>query len=159
MPERIVSIKDPIIRKIEDFEPFLHLMLLADLSETLVRNYVAAGDVVGATIAGKPVGVYVLTDNGDGVMELKNIAIAIQLQGQGLGKILIRHALAHAEGLGASRVEVGTGNSSLEQLRFYQSVGFERLRVDKGFFLRNYADPIYENGMQCMDMIILSKGI
>ncbi|MED2175925.1 GNAT family acetyltransferase, partial [Bacillus thuringiensis] len=31
--------------------------------------------------------------------------------------------------------------------------------VDKDFFLRNYNEEIYENGIQCMDMIRLTQNL
>lgn len=132
-------------------------MLLADPSEDLVQAYATAGTVVGATVSGDAVGVYVLVDQGTGLMELKNIAVAENMQGRGLGTILLADALERARGRGALRLEVGTGNSSLNQLRFYEAAGFRRDRVDTGFFLRNYPEPIYENGIQCTDMVILSR--
>lgn len=135
------------------------LLLLADPSEELVRGYANTSNTVGATLDGEPIGVYVLIDKGDGLMELKNIAVHPEWQGKGLGKILITHAMERAGDRGATRMEVGTGNSSLDQLALYEKVGFRRDRVDEGFFLRNYPEPIYENGMQCTDMIYLSKRI
>lgn len=134
-------------------------MLLADPSKILVQGYAKAGEVVGATVGQNPVGVYVLLDMGNQVMELKNIAVVPELRGQGLGKTLLSHAIKRVGDIGAGQLEVGTGNSSLDQLQFYMKAGFVRERVDKGFFLRNYDEAIYENGLQCTDMIYLSKNI
>ena len=117
------------------------------------------GTVVGALFEGEPVGIYVLTEHKDGLMELKNIAVSSDSQGQGIGKLLLAHAVETAREMGAKRLEVGTGNSSLDQLAFYEKAGFRRTRVDVGFFLRNYNEPIFENGMQCTDMIFLSQDL
>ncbi len=115
------------------------------------------GRVIGARMVGKPVGVYILVALEAEEWELKNIAIAEGLQGQGVGRQLLDHAVVQAKELGARVLKVGTGNSSLDQLRFYEAAGFERENVDKGFFLRNYEQPIFENGIQCTDMIFLAK--
>lgn len=156
-PERTVSIDSIFYKSVEDIEPFMPLLLLADPSEELVRGYANPQNTVGATLEGEPIGVYVLVDKGDQLMELKNIAVRADWQGKGLGKILIGHALERAGDHGALRMEVGTGNSSLDQIAFYEKAGFKRDRVDEGFFLRNYAEPIFENGIQCTDMIYLIR--
>lgn len=155
-PERTVSIDNIFYRSVEDIEPFMPLLLLADPSEELVRGYASPQNTVGAMLEGEPIGVYVLIDKGDQLMELKNIAVRADWQGKGLGKILIGHALERAGDMGARRMEVGTGNSSLNQIAFYEKAGFKRDCVDEGFFLRNYAEPIFENGIQCTDMIYLT---
>lgn len=51
---------------------------------------------------------------------------------------------------------VGTGNSSLDQLAFYQKGGFRICGVDRDFFVQNYDQQIVENAIQCLDMIRLS---
>lgn len=158
-PKRTVSIAQIHFENINDHEPYLPLLLLADPSEKLVRDYVKTGICVGAVLNEDIFGVYVLLDHGEGLMELKNIAVAETLQGQGFGKQLLEHAIETARRAGAGALEVGTGNSSLAQLRFYEKAGFQRHRVDEGFFLRNYEQPIFENGMQCTDMIFLIRDL
>jgi ribosomal protein S18 acetylase RimI-like enzyme len=89
------------------------------------------------------------------VMELVNIAVAEKQQGRGIGKQLVLHAIETAKSLGSKSLEVGTGNSSVGQLAFYQKCGFRIVGVDRDFFTRHYSKPIYENGIQCRDMIRL----
>lgn len=137
----------------------MDLLLLADPSEALVRSYAHQGITVGATRLGNPIGVYVLLQHSQDLMELKNIAVHTDWQGKGLGKILLYNAIERAGDLGAMKIEVGTGNSSFDQIRFYEKAGFVKHRVDEGFFLRNYDDPIYENGIQCTDMIVFAREI
>ena len=52
-------------------------------------------------------------------------------------------------------VEVGTGNSSLDALAFYQRAGFRIVGVIPDFFVDNYPEPIVENGIRCIDMVRL----
>lgn len=144
---------------IDNITPYLDLLLLADPSEEMIRAYTKAGTVITAFMEEQPVGVYVLVDHGHGLLELKNIAVSESFQGRGIGKRILAHAVETATETGAKRLEVGTGNSSTGQLAFYENAGFRRVRVDEGFFLRNYDEPIYENGMQCTDMIFLSQDL
>ena len=59
-----------------------------------------------------------------------------------------------AKKMGATELLVGTGNSSLSQLGLYQKCGFRMSYIKAGFFA-SYPEPIYENGIQCLDMVVL----
>ena len=133
----------------------MNLLLEADPSEELVREYCSNGFVYEAAVDDELMGVYVLLPLTDGVVEIKNIAVAEDARGQGYGKRLIQHALSEAERLGFGNVEIGTGNSSVDQLMLYQKCGFRIDSIDRDFFTRNYPEPIFENGIQCRDMIRL----
>lgn len=133
----------------------MNLLLEADPSEELVREYCSNGFVYEAAVDDELMGVYVLLPLTDGIVEIKNIAVAEDARGQGYGKRLIQHALSEAERLGFGHVEIGTGNSSADQLMLYQKCGFRIDSIDRDFFLRNYPEPIFENGIQCRDMIRL----
>ena len=133
----------------------MDLLLEADPSEELVREYCSNGFVYEAAVDDELMGVYVLLPLSDGIVEIKNIAVAEDARGQGYGKRLIQHALSEAERLGFGNVEIGTGNSSVDQLMLYQKCGFRIDSIDRDFFLRNYPEPIFENGIQCRDMIRL----
>lgn len=133
----------------------MNLLLEADPSEELVREYCSNGFVYEAAVDDELMGVYVLLPLTDGIVEIKNIAVAEDARGQGYGKRLIQHALSKAERLGFGNVEIGTGNSSVDQLMLYQKCGFRIDSIDRDFFTRNYPEPIFENGIQCRDMIRL----
>lgn len=134
----------------------MELLLEADPSEKMVRDYCGRGLVYEATTDGKLIGVYVLLPLADSTMEIKNVAVAESIRGKGYGKKLVLHALAEAKRLSFHRVEIGTGNSSLDQLALYQKCGFRIDSIDRDFFVRNYPEPIMENGIQCRDMIRLT---
>lgn len=133
----------------------MNLLLEADPSEELVREYCSNGFVYEAAVDDELMGVYVLLPLTDGIVEIKNIAVAEDARGQGYGKRLIQHALSEAERLGFGNVEIGTGNSSVDQLMLYQKCGFRIDSIDRDFFTRNYPEPIFENGIHCRDMIRL----
>src|SRR5690606_14647009 len=77
-------------------------------------------------------------------------------QGKGIGKRLIQYAIHLAGERNAKTVEIGTGNSSIGQLLLYRKCGFRITGIDRDFFVRQYEEAIYENGIQCRDMIRLS---
>ncbi|MFP8783349.1 GNAT family N-acetyltransferase [Planococcus plakortidis] len=131
------------------------LLLEADPSEQLVRGYCADGHCFIAERQGAVIGVFVLVALDPDTAEIKNIALAEPERGKGLGKRLVFGALEEAKNLGFSVAEIGTGNSSLAQLALYQKCGFRMKSIDRDFFTRHYEEPIFENGLQCRDMVRL----
>ncbi|WP_110111858.1 GNAT family N-acetyltransferase [Bacillus sp. CGMCC 1.16541] len=139
-------------------QPPMQLLLLADPSEKLVSDYVKRGQCV-VIEEEEVVGVYVLLPTRPETVELVNIAVSEHQQNRGIGKKLIQDTILRAKEAGYKTIEVGTGNSSIGQLALYQKCGFRIVSVDKDFFLRHYEEDIYENGIQCMDMIRLSQDV
>ncbi|REN20672.1 GNAT family N-acetyltransferase, partial [Mycobacterium tuberculosis] len=78
----------------------------------------------------------VLLETRVGTWEIMNIGVSDELRGRGVGTALLRKASALAAERGANRLEVGTGNSSLRELAFYQRFGFRIVGVDTDFFVR-----------------------
>jgi ribosomal protein S18 acetylase RimI-like enzyme len=150
------TIKNLTIKPVDDPTQYFDLLLQADPSPDLVRDYLKVGHLYGGIFETQIVGAFVLLNKGERVWELKNITVTEQYQGRGFGRALMQYAIAETQSLGGKTLEVGTGNSSLSQLRFYEAAGFQRSHVDKGFFTRNYDEPIFENGVLCKDMIFLA---
>ncbi|MNP68178.1 putative N-acetyltransferase YvbK [compost metagenome] len=72
---------------------------------------------------------------------------------------MIKEAIKAARKMGGKTVEIGTGNSSLHQLKLYQRCGFRIVGVDRDFFIRHYDEEIIEDGIRCVDMIRLSMDL
>lgn len=134
----------------------MDLLLLADPSKEKVLTYVQSGSCYAAFHEEDVIGVYVLTPLSQHTVEIMNVAVKESWQGRGIGKQLIHHAIAEAKVAGFQSIEIGTGNSSIQQLALYQKCGFRIASIDHDFFLKHYDEPIYENGIQCMDMVRLS---
>ena len=81
----------------------------------------------------------VITDEGKGVLEIKNIATEPEYQGKGYGKALIDFVATTYKGK-YSILQVGTGDSPLT-IPFYEKCGFIRSHSIKNFFTDNY-DPV-----------------
>lgn len=91
----------------------------------------------------------------DAQAEIKNLAVDAGYQGQGLAKTLIQHAIEYTKQLKMHTLWVKTGNSSLDQLALYQKCGFRMSYIERDVF-RDYPAPIYENGIRCLDQVVLS---
>lgn len=149
-----------LIRKLNiNEEPPMDLLLLADPSEVLVEEYMKRGECFVAEHDAQIIGVYVLLSTRPETVELVNIALMENQQGKGFGKQLVNNAIEVAKSKGYRTIEVGTGNSSIGQIALYQKCGFRIISVDIDFFIRNYSELIYENGIQCRDMIRFSQDL
>lgn len=148
------------IRKMDHSEPPpMNLLLLADPSIEFIKDYVNRGETYFAEINGEVVGVYILLATRPGTCEIINIAVSEKYQGEGIGRKLLEHAIEFAFQGGCKTLEIGTGNSSIGQLAFYQKCGFRITGVDRDFFVRHYKEDIIENGIHCRDMIRLSMDL
>ncbi len=153
----ILNIK---IRQIRASEPMpFALLILADPSKAVIDKYLKLSKVYVAAINELDIGVFVLQKLEKGIFEIKNIAISPDFQGQGIVTFLIEYAIRIARNLKAKTIQIGTANSSLGQLALYQKLGFEISEIKKDFFIDNYKEAIFENGMQAKDMIMLQKPI
>ncbi|MCS0653679.1 MULTISPECIES: GNAT family N-acetyltransferase [Bacillaceae] len=148
------------IRKMNHSEPPpMNLLLLADPSIEFIKDYVNRGETYFAEINGEVVGVYILLATRPGTCEIINIAVSEKYQGEGIGRKLLEHAIELAFQGEYKTLEIGTGNSSIGQLAFYQKCGFRITGVDRDFFVRHYKEDIIENGIHCRDMIRLSMDL
>ena len=133
----------------------MDLLLLADPSEQNISTYLHTGETYVAVEGEAIVGVYVLSNIAPTVVEIMNVAVAENHQGKGLGKALIQHAIQAAKQKGMKSIEIGTGNSSIQQLALYQKCGFRMNEIIHNHFVEHYEEPIFENGIQCRDMVRL----
>ena len=85
--------------------------------------------------------------------EIVELAIAEARQGQGLGKRMIEYLLAEARHRGKQELFVGTANSSIGNIVFYQKCGFRMDSIRKDYFCYHQT-PDYENGLRVRDMLV-----
>lgn len=134
---------------------YLGLLLLADPSEAMILGYLNRGHLLVAELGGRTIGVAHLDPLSPADVELKNLAVVEDLQGQGYGRRLLQAAADFSRAQGYHRLVVGTGNSSLHNLAFYQRAGFRLTEVRRNYFLHHYSEPIYENGIRCQDLVMM----
>ncbi|ARK29898.1 GNAT family N-acetyltransferase [Halalkalibacter krulwichiae] len=137
--------------------PPMDLLILADPSREIVADYLRRGECYIAEMEKQIIGVYVLLPTRPETVELVNVAVAEKIHGRGIGKRLVMHAIETARGKGYKTIEIGTGNSSMGQLALYQKCGFRMTGIDIDFFVKHYREEIFENGIQCKDMVRLSQ--
>ncbi|RKD73614.1 acetyltransferase (GNAT) family protein [Sinobaca qinghaiensis] len=149
-----------MIRPLTSMEdPPMSLLLSADPSDKMVQSYLDKGVCFVMEKHDQIVGAYILVPVEADASEIANIAVLEKYQRQGLGKALLLDAFSRAENLPVSRLLIGTADASIHQLTFYQAMGFHITGRISNFFVEHYEEPIYENGVQCRDMIRLAKEV
>lgn len=146
-----------IIRIDKNKKQFISLLLLADEQENMIDRYLEKGVMYALYDNGKAKAECVVTDEGNGVLEIKNIAVDPRFQRKGYGQALIDFLVKEYTGL-YSVLQAGTGDSPLT-VPFYEKCGFVRTHIIKDFFTDNYDRPIYECGVLLRDMIYFQKEI
>ena len=128
---------------------FLPLLLLADEQEDMIDRYLERGTMYVLEDGGVKAEC-VVTDEGGGILELKNLAVEPESQRKGYGKALIDFLVCKYKGR-YSVLQVGTGDSPLT-IPFYEKCGFAKSHIVDGFFEANYDHPIIEDGICLKDM-------
>lgn len=145
------------IREIkENKKQYLSLLLLADEQEDMIDRYIDRGTMYVLDDDGVKCEC-VVTDEGEGILEIKNIATEPQYQGKGYARAMIDFICRKYKG-DFSVLQVGTGDSPLT-VPFYEKCGFVRSHTVKNFFTDNYDHPIYECGVLLTDMVYLRKNL
>ena len=131
---------------------YMPLLLLADEQTDMIEKYLYRGELY-ALFDPDLRAACVLTDEGDGVFELQNIAVLPEFQRRGYGRRLVAHAVDSCTGR-AKTLMVGTGDSPMT-LPFYHRCGFTFSHRIKDYMLDHYDHPIFEDGVQLFDKVYL----
>lgn len=143
-----------IIEVTENKKQYLDLLLLADEQEDMIDRYLDNGRMYLLDDNGVKCEC-VVTDEGEGILEIKNIATVLEHQGKGYAKALIDF-IVKKYGDQYAVLQVGTGDSPLT-IPFYEKCGFVRSHIIPNFFTDHYDHPIYECGVRLVDMVYLQR--
>ena len=133
---------------------YLDLLLLAYEQEDMIDRYLSRGRMYILDDNGIKCEC-VVTDEGNGVLEIKNIATVPKYQGKEYEKTLIDFIVNKYRGQ-YTVLQVDTGDSPLT-IPFYEKCGFVRSSIIPNFFIDNYDHPIFEGGIQLVDMVYLQR--
>jgi GNAT superfamily N-acetyltransferase len=131
----------PVLRQAEESISALRWSL-ANLSDTVYRMD-DDGQLVGA----------VTMQWRNDPCEIMELAIAPERQRQGLGRQLVAWLIDEARRRGKRKLIVGTANSSIGNIIFYQRCGLRMDQVRRDYFWY-YRKPHFENGIQIRDMLV-----
>ena len=143
-----------IIEITKNKKAYLSLLLLADEQEDMIDRYLDRGRMFILDDNGVKAECVVTLERND-ILEIKNIATAPGYQKNGYGKALIDYIIEYFSGQ-YSILQVGTGDSPLT-IPFYEKCGFVRSHIIPNFFTDHYDHPIFEGGVQLVDMVYLQR--
>ncbi|MBB6332757.1 ribosomal protein S18 acetylase RimI-like enzyme [Chryseobacterium sediminis] len=138
-----------------DSEIPYHLLLLADETKEAINQYIFKSDIYLLHNGIENIAVMALYKKSNSELEIKNVAVIESYRSEGIGGILMDKAKEIAKENHYKTLTVGTSDTGFQQIRFYEKNGFIKNGILKDFFIKNYPVPIYENGLQMKDMILL----
>ncbi len=145
-----------IERILDDKKKYLDLLLLADEQEDMIEKYLYDGDLY-ALFDDDLKSVCVVLPIDSQTCELKNLATYPQYQRRGYASALQNHIFDIYRPRFRYML-VGTGEVP-SILAFYRKFGFEPSHRIKNFFIDNYDQLMFEEGVQLVDMIYLKKDL
>ena len=140
----------------ENKKQYINLLLLADEQEDMIDLYLNRGIMYVLNNNGTKA-ICIITDEGNGILEIKNIATVPEHQHKGYGRKLIDFIVNKYKDK-YDILQVGTGNSPLT-VPFYEKCGFRKSHIIKNFFIDNYKEEIKDGELTCTDLIYYSKDL
>ena len=143
-------------------EPLRRLFELAEDSPRQLDAYLEQGDVLVATIAGRPVGhIQCVAAGRPGELEIKNMAVDPAVQGRGIGRALVEAVLSDARRRGLASVRVATAAADVGNLRFYQRHRFRLRSVEPDAFTPDtgYPPGLEIDGIPLRDRVWLDRAL
>ncbi len=144
------------VLKISDLDKanYMELLLIADEQVSMIEKYLYRGEMF-ALYDDDVKSVCVVTEEESGIYEIKNIVTVPKYQKKGYAKHLISYIADYYKESG-KQLYVGTGDCP-GILEFYKKCGFVKSHVVKNFFTDNYDHPMFEDGIQLVDMVYLKR--
>lgn len=102
-----------------------------------------------------PIAVAVVTDEENGIVELKNLAVNPSFRRKGYGRSMVDFLCSYYSHRYHTML-VGTGDSGAT-ISFYEHCGFRYSHTIKDFFLINYDHQIIEEGKILNDMLYFKR--
>jgi GNAT superfamily N-acetyltransferase len=144
-----------------DRDRWVALLELADEPEPL-RAYLHDGDLYGLVgVDGSPCAAILVIEASPGVAEMRAVAVAESVQGQGVGTLMVNATLFVLAQRGVRRAVVGTASSGVRQIAFYQRCGFRLSHIERDFFTpaKGYPGDLSENGIPTRDMVWMDRDV
>lgn len=148
-----------ILKKSVALDDLYPLLLLADPNKEKIDSYITKSDCFVLELNNEIIGVLLLQKINKTSLEIKNIAVSEEHQNKGFGKKLIKSIIKRTKNETENKLVVCTGNSSIDQLAFYQKLGFRIFDIQYNYFTQNYSSPILENGILCEHKICLELSV
>ncbi len=144
------------VKKIENKDDYIDLLLDADPSKTSIYKYLNDSDVYGLQVDEEIVSVAVICTISKSTLELKNLVTKEEHRGKGYAKKLLKSLCGNYKQK-YNKMLVGTSENNIP---FYVKQGFDKYEnTIKNYFVDNYDEEIWEGDLHCTDMYYYSKDL
>ena len=144
------------VKKIENKEDYIDLLLEADPSKDMIHKYLNDSDVYALKKGDELISIAVILHIDRKTLELKNIVTTEKYRNKGYAKTLLKSLCGNYKQK-YDRMLVGTTENNIP---FYVKQGFDKYeKTVKSFFIDNYKDEIKDGDLVCTDLIYYSKDL
>ena len=144
------------VKKIENKEDYIDLLLEADPSKDMIHKYLNDSDVYELKKEDELISIAVILHIDRKTLELKNIVTKENYRNKGYAKTLLKSLCGNYKQK-YDRMLVGTTENNIP---FYVKQGFDKYeKTIKNFFIDNYKEEIKDGELTCTDLIYYSKDL
>jgi predicted adenine nucleotide alpha hydrolase (AANH) superfamily ATPase/N-acetylglutamate synthase-like GNAT family acetyltransferase len=144
------------VKKIENKEDFIDLLLEADPSKDMIHKYLNDSDVYALKKGDELISIAVILPISRKTLELKNIVTTEKYRNKGYAKTLLKSLCGNYKQK-YDRMLVGVAENNIP---FYVKQGFDKYeKTIKNFFIDNYKEEIKDGDLVCTDLIYYSKDL
>lgn len=144
------------VKKIENKEDFIDLLLEADPSKDMIHKYLNDSDVYALKKEDELISIAVILHIDRKTLELKNIVTKENFRNKGYAKTLLKSLCGNYKQK-YDRMLVGVAENNIP---FYVKQGFDKYeKTIKNFFIDNYKEEIKDGDLVCTDLIYYSKDL
>lgn len=144
------------VKKIENKEDYIDLLLEADPSRDMIHKYLNDSDVYALKKEDELISIAVILPISRKTLELKNIVTKESYRNKGYAKTLLKSLCGNYKQK-YDRMLVGVAENNIP---FYVKQGFDKYeKTIKNFFIDNYNEEIKDGDLICTDLIYYSKDL
>ena len=144
------------VKKIENKEDYIDLLLEADPSKDMIHKYLNDSDVYALKKGDELISIAVICTISRKTLELKNIVTRENYRNKGYAKTLLKSLCGNYKQK-YDRMLVGTTENNIP---FYVKQGFDKYeKTIKNFSIDNYNEEIKDEDLICTDLIYYSKDL
>ena len=144
------------VKKIENKEDYIDLLLEADPSRDMIYKYLNDSDVYALKKEDELISIAVILHIDRKTLELKNIVTKENYRNKGYAKTLLKSLCGNYKQK-YDRMLVGVAENNIP---FYVKQGFDKYeKTIKNYFIDNYNEEIKDGDLICTDLIYYSKDL
>ena len=156
MDLKTVKEEKPQVKKIENKEAYMDMLLEADPSKASIMKYLNDSDVYGLQLNDEIISLAVILHIDNKTLELKNLVTKKEYRNKGYAKRLLKHLCGNYKQK-YDKMIVGTTENNIP---FYVKQGFDKYeKTLKNYFIDNYDEEIKDGNLISTDMIYYAKDL